>query len=292
MLFSTPFGLTTVPPEVLLRQLEAHHAAACAAAGEQPRARVRASASNGCSRAGPPPDLAAKPPRPASPPTNDGYGAAKVSYKNGGEKAPLASSREVIRLAASLSGKPPAPPVVAPVLCTETPTALTFALDLPGRSQADVSVEIGGSGCLEFAVPAVEGKGGRRGRPALCSRAALPLPANRLDLAATSATMKDGELLVRIPKVAVLPPQTWRVPVRAAEEEAEEGRAGEAAAARAAARQPPAPAAAASDGDGSWVEASSSSDEGGENGRTSHALRWKAKVGPPPSGAVLEAVEG
>ena len=316
MLFSTPFGLTTVPPEVLLRQLEAH-AAAWAGGGDcGPKKRASASASAG-SAARAAPAATAKPARPPSS-TNEGYACGGFTKGGcGGGGAPTAKvSQEVVRGSGAFIRKQPAPPsgqvaggttAAPPSLCclTDTPSALTFALDLPGRSQADVTVNVVDGTQLEFAARAVEAKAGRRARPALRARVGLPLPADRLDLAATAASMKDGELVVRIPKIAVAPPQTWRVPVRAASEE-EEGEekegACEAAAGPVAAEAPaPAPAptaataepAAASDGDGSWVEASSSDEEedAADDDQKPRTPRRKAKKGPPPSGAVLEAVE-
>ena len=294
MLFSTPFGLTTVPPEVLLRQLEAHAAAMSVGAASAGQCR----ASSEC--APPPRGASAKAGRPASPP---------VGYDKPAAKAPNTTSREVVRVvAARAGGATPEPSPAraseaaasAPLArLTETPTALLFSLDLPGRSQADVAVSIvDGGRALEFSAPPVKATGGRRPRPALCSRLALPHPADRLDFNGTAAAMAAGELLVKIPKVAPAPPKTWRVPVVSGEgEEAEAEKDKASPPARSPVAAPPAAPASDDtneDGDGSWVEASS--DEEGEEeeacgGRQGGARRRK-KQGPPPSGgAVLEAVE-
>jgi hypothetical protein len=195
---------------------------------------------------------------------------------------------------------------------TDAHDALTLALDLPGRERKDVDVSIvDGGRFVELRAPAVPAAGGRRARPALHARVALPATASAaeatasapargpalLDFARTAARMAAGELVVRIPKLPPPPPpQAWRVPVLSDDDE--EGPAAVAGdrpapaepAARAAVRPPPSAAAAASDDeDGSWVEASSSDDEEAEaEGRTA---RRKAKGGPS-SGAVLEAVDG
>jgi HSP20 family molecular chaperone IbpA len=213
--------------------------------------------------------------------------------------------RENVRPAPAVKSSSSAPSASAPghaavasapghaaVAFTESADAITLALDLPGREKKDVDIAIiDGGRFLELKTPAVPAAGGRRARPAVHARVALP-ETDRLDFAATAARMAAGELVVRIPKLPPPPPpQTWRVPVMSSEEDGEGERRAEPAT-----TTPPKPDAAVpasapasdDDEDGSWVEASSDDDEDKDGGK---AARRKSKKGAPVSGAVLEAVD-